>query len=130
MPKFGDTVLNRAASEGNPQRTGTFVREIRRSGRLNPGVWWQITDGQGSFWETPPAIAEVQPAPDIARAAQVQILREIQGQIGEGDDVYDVGMVIHRKLAELDAALARRGGRTVTAPGHDVPSSAPQRKAP
>lgn len=59
QPKFGDTIVNDVASDENPHKTGIFVRAIRRTGRLNPGVWWQITDGRGSFWESPPAICRV-----------------------------------------------------------------------
>lgn len=54
-PKFGDAYLNTQASESNPRREGMFVQVVRRSGRLNPGVWWQITDGNGDFWLSNPA---------------------------------------------------------------------------
>jgi hypothetical protein len=53
--KFGDIVENGWASERNPTRVGFFVREGHRPlGRMNPGRYWQITDGKGKFWELSP----------------------------------------------------------------------------
>lgn len=53
--KFGDLVENGWASEANPTRTGYFVREFRRPhGRMNAGLTWEITDGNGKFWELSP----------------------------------------------------------------------------
>lgn len=49
-PKFGDRIRGNFASESNPQRDGYFVRVVRRTGRLNPGVWYECTDGKGNFW--------------------------------------------------------------------------------
>lgn len=55
MPKFGDIVFNPLASPDNPHRTGTFVRVIHRNSRgMNPGKWWEVTDGNGSFWMANP----------------------------------------------------------------------------
>ncbi len=53
-PKFGATVTNHFASEDNPTRVGIFVRSGRRNGRMNPGVWWELTDGRGKFWQVSP----------------------------------------------------------------------------
>lgn len=53
-PKFGERVENPVAGPANPRRIGMFVRTVRRSGRLNPGTWWQLTDGQGDFWLSNP----------------------------------------------------------------------------
>lgn len=52
-PRFGDTIENGWASEDNPTRVGIFVREGRRTGRLNPGRYFEVTDGNGKFWELP-----------------------------------------------------------------------------
>lgn len=52
--KFGDLVENGWASADNPTRVGYFVREFRRTGRLNPGLTWELTDGKGAFWEVKP----------------------------------------------------------------------------
>ena len=54
-PQFGDEVENGWASENNPTRRGFFVREFVRSGKLNPGRTWEITDGKGNFWELQPS---------------------------------------------------------------------------
>lgn len=53
-PLFAEWVENTMASESNPTRRGRFVRVVRRTGRLNPGVWWEMTDGHGSFWQVRP----------------------------------------------------------------------------
>ena len=53
-PAFGDLVENGWASEDNPTRRGYFVRSFKRSGRMNPGVTWEITDKKGKFWELQP----------------------------------------------------------------------------
>lgn len=53
-PRFGDLFDNTAAGDKNPRKRAMFVRTLRRTGRLNPGVWWQMTDGNGDFWEQQP----------------------------------------------------------------------------
>ena len=50
-PKFGDVLTNPHASDRNPRKQGIFVREFRRTGRMNPGITWEFTDGKGDFWE-------------------------------------------------------------------------------
>jgi hypothetical protein len=52
-PCFGDIIENGWASENNPTRVGYFVREGRRTGRLNPGRYFEVTDGKGKFWNLP-----------------------------------------------------------------------------
>ena len=51
MPKFGDRIKNPWASDDNPTKVGIFVRQFRRTGKLNPGTIWEFTDGNGKFWE-------------------------------------------------------------------------------
>ena len=53
-PRFGDAVENGYASEDNPIRHGIFVREFKRIGRMNPGLTWELTDGNGKFWTVQP----------------------------------------------------------------------------
>lgn len=50
-PIFGEQIMGIWAGESNPQRVGRYVETRRRTGRLNPGVWYRLTDGRGSFWE-------------------------------------------------------------------------------
>lgn len=50
-PSFGDLIENLWASEKNPRRFGTFVRARRRTGRMNPGLHYELTDRNGKFWE-------------------------------------------------------------------------------
>lgn len=50
-PAFGDRMRNPWAGERNPQRDGVFVSKRRATGRLNPGLWYKMTDTKGKFWE-------------------------------------------------------------------------------
>jgi hypothetical protein len=52
-PKFGDRMRGIYASEGNPIRDGIFVETVRRTGRMNAGTFYRLTDGRGRFWEYP-----------------------------------------------------------------------------
>lgn len=53
-PKFCDWFMGVYASPSNPQRSGMYVRTIRRTGRvMNPGVFYELTDGKGNFWQYP-----------------------------------------------------------------------------
>ena len=52
-PKFGDWLRGIYASERNPTRDGMYVRTIRRTGKLNPGKFYELTDGNGLFWQYP-----------------------------------------------------------------------------
>lgn len=52
-PRFGDIIENGWASEDSPIRVGFFVREGRRTGRMNPGRYFEVTNGNGRLWEVP-----------------------------------------------------------------------------
>lgn len=52
-PKFGEWLRGIYASERNPLRDGMYVRTIRRTGRCNPGTFYELTDGNGKFWKYP-----------------------------------------------------------------------------
>lgn len=52
-PKFGDWIRGIYASESNPRRDGMYVRTIHRKGRMNPGKFYELTDGNGAFWMYP-----------------------------------------------------------------------------
>jgi hypothetical protein len=52
-PKFGEWLRGIYASERNPYRDGIYVRTIRRTGRCNPGTYFELTDGNGNFWQYP-----------------------------------------------------------------------------
>lgn len=52
-PRFGEWMRGVWASVSNPHRDGMFVRTERRTGRLNPGTWHELTDGKGDFWSYP-----------------------------------------------------------------------------
>lgn len=52
-PTFGDQVEGIHAAAENPQKFGTFVEAIRRTGRFNKGVFYRVTDECGAFWEYP-----------------------------------------------------------------------------
>ena len=55
-PKFGDWLINTAASDDNPRKIGRFITTIRIKGKLNKGLWYKMTDGHGDFWESNPAV--------------------------------------------------------------------------
>lgn len=61
-PKFGDRLRNTAAGESNPHRDAFFVRKVRKTGRMNPGLWFEMTDGKGEMWLTNPQWMVAQPA--------------------------------------------------------------------
>lgn len=50
-PAFGDRIRGIWAGEKNPQRDGMYVRTVRRTGRCNPGTFYELTDGKGRFWQ-------------------------------------------------------------------------------
>lgn len=52
-PKFGEWLRGIYASESNPHRDGMYVRTIHRRGRINPGKFYEVTDGKGAFWMYP-----------------------------------------------------------------------------
>ena len=52
-PKFGEWLRGIYASESNPRRDGMYVRTIHRKGRMNPGKFYEVTDGNGAFWMYP-----------------------------------------------------------------------------
>lgn len=52
-PKFGEWMRGIWASEKNPIRDGQYVRTVKRTGRLNPGTFYELTDGKGKFWNFP-----------------------------------------------------------------------------
>ncbi|MFP2504610.1 hypothetical protein [Buttiauxella gaviniae] len=53
-PQFGDKMRNLVAGEGNPRRDAYFVKEKRVTGRMNPGIWYTMTDKKGNFWDSCP----------------------------------------------------------------------------
>jgi len=50
-PKFGEWMRGIYAAPDNPIRDGLYVRTKVCRGRLNPGTYYQLTDGRGKFWE-------------------------------------------------------------------------------
>ena len=66
-PKFGDWLRGIHASETNPHRDGMYVRTIRRTGKLNPGVHYEVTDGNGKFWQYPAQSVERLATPPAAQ---------------------------------------------------------------
>jgi len=53
IPKFLDIIENGWASEDNPHRVSYFLYRGYRSGRMNPGAYFVMTDGKGDFYELP-----------------------------------------------------------------------------
>lgn len=53
QPKLGDWMRGIYASVGNPIRDGMYVETIVRTGRLNHGKFYRLTNGNGKFWMFP-----------------------------------------------------------------------------
>jgi hypothetical protein len=62
-PRFGDKVRNPWTEPDNPLHLSTFVRVVHRNGHMNPGTWWEVTDGKGRFWQLKAEDSELIPAP-------------------------------------------------------------------
>ena len=58
-PHIGDWIRGTYASPHNPQRDGIYVETIYRTGRLNKGKFYRITDGKGKFWMYPAHATEL-----------------------------------------------------------------------
>jgi hypothetical protein len=71
---FGDRVKNVWCSEGNPYRSGIFVRVLRR----HSGKQIEITDGKGAFWSTAASavVHETMPEEDSKRLRDALWLTE------------------------------------------------------
>ena len=69
-PRFGDWMQGVYASEDNPHKYGIYVRTIYRRGGMNPGKHYQLTDGNGSFWEYP--VDAVKPYPNKRGQGEIQ----------------------------------------------------------
>lgn len=54
-PEFGERLRGVYASKDNPIRDGYYVKTVVRTGRLNPGTFYQLTDKKGKFWSYPAA---------------------------------------------------------------------------
>lgn len=72
--------MNTNAGENNPHRISFFIRVVHRTGRMNPGTWYECTDGKGEIWHTAPHSIEVLPelpaCPDCAaKDAEIAKLR-------------------------------------------------------
>jgi len=57
--KFGDVVINSAASDRNPIKRGVFVRVVRKSHKNRYGIThnetlYELTDEKGHFWNVDP----------------------------------------------------------------------------
>ena len=76
-PKFGEWLRGIYASESNPHRDGMYVRTIRRTGKLNPGVHYEVTDGNGKFWQYPAQSVERLATPPAAQPADGEAVAEV-----------------------------------------------------
>lgn len=76
-PKFGEWLRGIYASESNPRRDGMYVRTIIRRGRMNPGKFYEVTDGNGNFWVYPAqSVERIAAALRSAQVPEVNPLRE------------------------------------------------------
>ncbi len=49
--KFGDIIKNKYASDDDPFLYGYLLKIIERHDGPNPGIYFDLTDGNGYFWE-------------------------------------------------------------------------------
>lgn len=64
-PVFGQRINCVHASDDNPNKFGYFVRAFRRVGKMNPGLYWQCTDGKGYLWEIESKYAAIAGEPPV-----------------------------------------------------------------
>lgn len=95
-PSFGDLVENGWASENNPTRRGFFVREYVRTGKLNAGRTWEITDRRGKFWTIEPWTVSEDGRLTVTPAAQA---------LRSQPSVEEVARVIERELDVSEMVL-------------------------
>lgn len=84
-PRFGEWMRGVWASASNPHRDGMFVRTERRTGRLNPGTYHELTDGKGEFWSIQAkSTVFLTPQPTQAQAGAVPLTAGWCTHCGEG----------------------------------------------
>lgn len=69
---FGQTVINPWAARSNPTRVSFFIRKIHRSGRMNPGIWYECTDGKGKVWQSGAIVHNEEQAAEFDRQWMLQ----------------------------------------------------------
>ena len=79
-PKFGEWLRGTYASESNPRRDGMYVRTIIRRGRMNPGKFYEVTDGNGAFWMYPAQSVE-RIAAALRSAQAAEWVRTFEGTV-------------------------------------------------
>lgn len=110
-PRFGAVVRAEYASEGNPQRDGMFVRVVRiPRGRMNAGVWWEITDGNGAFWRQRPANVSVLGHGPLAEVEQLRPVVEAAERWAQAPDSCASAMETADYVLRERLAVYRAGG--------------------
>lgn len=112
MPKIGDRIEGVYASADNPQKFGTFIEVIQRTGRLNPGTFYRVTDGKGAFWMYPKDSCIVHPAEPMVPLRLVEEIEKAFGGFAKRGAWNDSENSV-RLRAKLGAAIraAREGAR-------------------
>jgi hypothetical protein len=94
-PKVGDTIRGIWAGDRNPHRDGFYVRTVRRErARVNPGVWYELTDGKGNNWQYRASdTVRIAKAVDVqaALARKDALLRQAMEALLRGHDLYANG---------------------------------------
>lgn len=79
-PKFGDLLRNTMTSERNPHRDAYFIRETTLpGGGVNPGRWFEMTDGNGETWLSNPA--NMIPSPCSAHVQNPAEIEHVAGDV-------------------------------------------------
>ena len=107
-PKFGDWLRGIYASEGNPTRDGMYVRTIHRTGRVNAGKFYELTDGKGKFWQYPAKSTERLPRTTATQAAELVELRStIEALRAEREVICAEAVKYADKSGRLEAKVDR-----------------------
>ena len=107
-PKFGDWLRGIYASECNPTRDGMYVRTIHRTGRVNAGKFYELTDGKGKFWQYLAKSTERLPRTTAAQAAELVELRStIEALRAEREVIVAEAVKYAGKSGRLEANVDR-----------------------
>jgi hypothetical protein len=114
-PRFLDIIENGYASEDNPRHTGIFIRSGYRSGRVNPGKYWVLTDGDGDFWEMPAKsdrqkiVGHYTPKTEQQASAEFICCEPLDKALGDHKGLY-VQSIGSLKTSEHDSIICYVGG--------------------
>lgn len=119
-PKFGDRIRGIYMGEDHPMQNGMFVKTVRRTGKTNRGLFYEVTDGKGEFWLAPPESTEIVSPPTHSGAEGLRI-----------KDIVETAFIIRSEgvssTCEMDELVERLADKIVSLPNSAEPAP-PQEK--